>query len=799
MTEYIIDTDGSSSAFGLDQWIEFAAHLHPLALHLPIGLMVAAGLMELMTLRSGGPVGARRTIHAVWALAAIGAAGTGWLLGDTGEYGGDLIDDHRKLGIAAAVGATLVALTDLFGRSGKASLFRRVAVLVTFGLIGIAGHHGGMMTHGRTFLSSTAPEWLAPFLTKPREPRPERAPLPTNVEEPAALLPGAPAAVDEALVAMGYGDGTDAPADVEGAAADAHAPAGDMALLVEAFRDRCFECHNEDKTKGKLRLDLLDGWLKEVDLESDDPEDSEMLYRVILPRDDIDAMPPKGDALSPEAVEALRRWIQAGAPTEELRVLLGEAKVEDKQSQADLDSVRRATGARIEAIAEDLGRPVDEARLAVNWSHAPGEVAPAAARALGPVAARVVDLSLAGRRMGERVLEALPDLPALERVHLERSSADDAGVAALVEKAPGLRYLNLHSTEIGVQAVSAIGRLRSLEHVVLYGTGVGEVGRTMLTAVAPDVRVTLAGALPAGRFHAGQPRRILAADASKGRVALLREVALGHPELMWERPIQSLHDLQWLGETTDGHGRVLVQESWTRIVEVDTATDAVLWSYDATSSGDGPVEIHSFRRLKDGTTMVAESGRARLAFVDDQGRVARSFPLTVTNPHVHHDTRLVRPTADNTFLVAHEKDGVVREYDRNGQVVWTFEVPLFDRDRAPGHGHGAHGNQVFSAERLVNGDTLIGTGNGSSFLRVDKGGVVQESIDGEALQGVRLAWATTSQVLSNGNLVLGNCHAGPEEPQLIEANAEGEVIWTFKDFDRFGDALSNAWVIEEAR
>jgi hypothetical protein len=51
-------------------------------------------------------------------------------------------------------------------------------------------------------------------------------------------------------------------------------------------------------------------------------------------------------------------------------------------------------------------------------------------------------------------------------------------------------------------------------------------------------------------------------------------------------------------------------------------------------------------------------------------------------------------------------------------VVWEYEVPLFGKELQGGHGPEAFGNSVFSAIRLANGNTLIGTGNGHSVLEV---------------------------------------------------------------------------------
>jgi hypothetical protein len=45
-------------------------------------------------------------------------------------------------------------------------------------------------------------------------------------------------------------------------------------------------------------------------------------------------------------------------------------------------------------------------------------------------------------------------------------------------------------------------------------------------------------------------------------------------------------------------------------------------------------------------------------------------------------------------------------------------------------------------------------------------------------------------------LVVGNCHAGPENPQLIEVTRDKKVVWTFKDFKTFGNDLACAVVLD---
>jgi len=64
-------------------------------------------------------------------------------------------------------------------------------------------------------------------------------------------------------------------------------------------------------------------------------------------------------------------------------------------------------------------------------------------------------------------------------------------------------------------------------------------------------------------------------------------------------------------------------------------------------------------------------------------------------------------------------------------------------------------------------------------------------LEGRAERSARitLAWVTRVQRLPNGNTLLGNCHAGPDNPQFIEVTPEKKVVWTFKDFKNFGNSM----------
>ena len=197
--------------------------------------------------------------------------------------------------------------------------------------------------------------------------------------------------------------------------------------------------------------------------------------------------------------------------------------------------------------------------------------------------------------------------------------------------------------------------------------------------------------------------------------------------------------------------------------------------------------------------MIVESGPGRIIEVDRDGKIKKQFKLKVDNPHPHTDTRLARKLDNGHYLACHERDGAVREYDADGKVVWEYDVPMFDKEAKGGHGLEAFGNKCFSALRLKSGNTLIGTGNGHSVIEVSPEKEIVWQLHQDDLPGIQFAWVTTLEVLPNGNYVIGNCHAGPKNPLLVEIDPKTKkVVWTFDEFERFGNAASNSKILDSS-
>jgi hypothetical protein len=285
----------------------------------------------------------------------------------------------------------------------------------------------------------------------------------------------------------------------------------------------------------------------------------------------------------------------------------------------------------------------------------------------------------------------------------------------------------------------------------------------------------------ASAAEVSSPRHaVIAADNGK----IVKYDPAGQP--VWTYDIRGgVHHIQQL---PDGH--LLMQQGWGKIVEI-TPDRQIVWSYDSAASHPGQkVEVHTFQRLPGGNTMIVENGVGRIIEVDPQGKIVKEMKYRVSRPDAHRDVRQAHQLDNGHYLVCHEGDGRVTEYAPTGEVVWDYAVPLFGKERKGGHGPEAWGNQVFNALRLPGGNTLIATGNGHSVIEVTPNQEVVWQVQQQDLPGITLAWTTSLEVLPSGNILIGNCHAGPKNPQLIEVNRQKQAVWTFRDFELLGDSTA---------
>lgn len=238
------------------------------------------------------------------------------------------------------------------------------------------------------------------------------------------------------------------------------------------------------------------------------------------------------------------------------------------------------------------------------------------------------------------------------------------------------------------------------------------------------------------------------------------------------------HDVHLLS-----NGNILFHDTWTSVKEI-TLDKKIVWEYDCAKSNGNEgkrVDVHAFARLKNGNTVIVESGVGRVIEVDSKGKLIHQFPLKKGGTQ---STRWVRQTPQNTWLVCSENPGVVTEYDNDGNIVWDYLIKT----------------RVYGAIRLKNGNTLIASGSGNSIVEINPEKEVVWEVKGQVPgTDIQLKWMTCLQEESNGNYIVGNCHAGPDNPQIFEINKDKKVVWQFNEYELVGNGLACWQVLNDAQ
>ncbi len=276
-----------------------------------------------------------------------------------------------------------------------------------------------------------------------------------------------------------------------------------------------------------------------------------------------------------------------------------------------------------------------------------------------------------------------------------------------------------------------------------------------ITLAAQAERLVLVGA--------SYGKNILALTDTKGKVIW------SHKTAGPKRGHTGHHDVHLLL-----NGNILFHDTWTTLKEI-TLAKKVVWTYDSAKQNGNAgkrVDVHAFARLKNGNTMIVESGVGRVIEVDQTGKLIHQFALKKGGTQ---NTRWARHTPTGTLLVCSEQPGVVTEYNRKGEVVWDYLIKT----------------RVYGAIRLKNGNTLIASGSGKSIVEVTPAKKIVWEVKGKVPgTDIDLGWMTCLQELKNGNRLIGNCHAGETNPQIFEITRAKKVVWQWDEWNLVGNGLA---------
>ncbi len=233
----------------------FLGHLHPLLVHLPIGLIVLLASLELFarTRRFNHANANTGLILSLTVPAILVTVLCGLMLSQAGGYQDKLLQWHKWTGIGTASACAVAAL--LYRANLKAAY--RVCLFSTVALLVVAGHYGGSLTHGSDYFVRYAP-----------------APIRAWFSPPAKLATPGTNHVELAQVAAF------------------------PRVIQPVLQQNCVSCHGPEKAKGGLRVDTFEGLMKGGKagpvVVAGKPAESDLLKRIHLPVTDDDHMPPDG-------------------------------------------------------------------------------------------------------------------------------------------------------------------------------------------------------------------------------------------------------------------------------------------------------------------------------------------------------------------------------------------------------------------------------------------------------------------------------------------------------------------------
>ncbi|MEP7268164.1 MAG: c-type cytochrome domain-containing protein [Saprospiraceae bacterium] len=246
-----------------DYLMEVLGRLHPLLVHLPIGIIILAILFKLLYYRSKDEK--FRNVLPTILLIGLGLSGlsvvTGFLHARGGEYDEDLLYNHRLYALLFTIAQGLLYLN--MTRKKYIGLEIPVWFLMGFALF-LTGDYGGNITHGYNLFTIGKSTYTRKSIE--------------NIHE-----------------ASVYSD-----------------------IIAPIFSSKCYSCHSSKKQKGNLRLDSEEGILKGgkhgAVLSNDTIAESKLIHRILLDEEEENHMPPQGKSpLSVREIKTLQWWIKNGA------------------------------------------------------------------------------------------------------------------------------------------------------------------------------------------------------------------------------------------------------------------------------------------------------------------------------------------------------------------------------------------------------------------------------------------------------------------------------------------------------
>jgi mono/diheme cytochrome c family protein len=413
-----------------------------------------------------------------------------------GQYG-DEIEQHEFWGLifAGCIIATYLCYW-IHRKLGKRSskLFYMLALLAATITMVITAHQGGELVHGKGFLSKPFQEEKrqaiapAPFADESSKENTDQARIVTQPTSTSALN----APMVDAINGADRIDPITAPI----AALEQTPQVADPRIALfetsqAIFERNCYKCHGATKQKGGYRLDEqhsinLGGKSKLPAIVPGNVEQSELMYRMLLPHDDDDAMPPEEkDTVSPQDIDLVRQWIEAGAYWPDEAELSAAASDTVKTGDADTDQlIEQISRTGVKAEYNAWGDESIRIDLGVVG---PGQLNQAIQQLSG-FRNKLTWLDCSELALSSDFFQQLEQCIKLQRLHLNGTDVTDKQLDALSQLAD-LNYLNLYNTQISDAGLESLHASSSLRKIFLSQTQVTANGITELKKSLPELEV----------------------------------------------------------------------------------------------------------------------------------------------------------------------------------------------------------------------------------------------------------------------------------------------------------------------
>jgi hypothetical protein len=237
------------------------------------------------------------------------------------------------------------------------------------------------------------------------------------------------------------------------------------------------------------------------------PDSSSLYYRMALPLEHEDHMPPNQKPQPSSAEMALiQSWIQEGAHFKmKIHEFRDAAKVRSyfsslvAQSEIELlipiEEVEPADDNLLVELRRQgvMALPVASQSNFLSVSFVNKKtVSDDDMRLLLPLKKQIVWLDLAYTNAGDTCLAVLTELSALRKLNLQYTAVTNTGMSS-VAKLSNLVYLNLVGTSVTDDGVQDLAALEQLKNLYLFQTAVSHVGIKNLTSAAPGIAIDTGG------------------------------------------------------------------------------------------------------------------------------------------------------------------------------------------------------------------------------------------------------------------------------------------------------------------